>query len=314
MTTPLLFPDVSGFQGRVNWQAVHDSGCPAGWAKATEGTGYTNPDWESDALGMAEVAAGAGSPASTAFIPGAYMFVHQGLGPGQADYFREVAGPLDGFGIFVDVEPYPAIGSYPTYADAAGVVRRLRQLYPGKPVGGYLPPWYWGNQDTTFVDWLYASRYVTGVGSPGWLYSRAPASFWDGYGGRPVEVLQFTSAAVIPGISGQVDCNAFRGTTEQYAQMVLNPLDPPPPPPPNQWQETMMTNLPDLSETAHNDPMFVRRCQALLDPAGVPVQIDGVYGPHTAGAVRHVQSAHGLNPDGVCGPHTWSVLITGADL
>jgi hypothetical protein len=50
-------PDVSSYQGQVDWQAVKQSGCTFGICKATEGTTYTAPtfrkNWEQiDAVGL----------------------------------------------------------------------------------------------------------------------------------------------------------------------------------------------------------------------------------------------------------------------
>lgn len=42
----------------------------------------------------------------------------------------------------------------------------------------------------------------------------------------------------------------------------------------------------------------------MLDPAGV----DGVWGPHTAGAVKQFQASQGLVTDGIVGPKTWKAL------
>lgn len=41
------------------------------------------------------------------------------------------------------------------------------------------------------------------------------------------------------------------------------------------------------------------------------VQIDGIFGPQTEGAVRGFQQALGLTPDGVVGPLTWRALVSG---
>ncbi len=65
------------------------------------------------------------------------------------------------------------------------------------------------------------------------------------------------------------------------------------------------------------DPEEVRALQRLVNaviiaghgPAGIaPLVVDGDYGPRTEAAVRAIQSAHGLIPDGVTGPLTRQVL------
>jgi hypothetical protein len=49
--------------------------------------------------------------------------------------------------------------------------------------------------------------------------------------------------------------------------------------------------------------------QEHLLAAGQSVTLDGGYGPRTVAAVKNFQSIHGLLPDGVIGPQTWSVLF-----
>jgi hypothetical protein len=121
----------------------------------------------------------------------------------------------------VDVEPREPL-SHPTMIDARSCVARLRARYPGHPIGGYIAPWYWGNKDTTFVDYLWKSRYVTGgPASPAALYAKVPPSFWAGYGGSQVSLLQFTDKALIAGVDGPCDCNAYRGTADQLRALVL---------------------------------------------------------------------------------------------
>jgi GH25 family lysozyme M1 (1,4-beta-N-acetylmuramidase) len=296
--------DAASFQRAVNWAQVGRY-TRFGWEKVSEGLTYRNPYWPGSKTAMRDLAA-AGS-----FTPGAYLFLEHGDGARQADYFAQFAGDLDGFGLAVDIEP--TRWSRPSLADAVACVNRLRVLYPRHPVGGYIPRWYWGDADTTFVDWLWASRYLSGIGTPEHLFPQVPAGWWAGYGGRPVSLLQFTSTAVVSGVSGLVDCSAFRGTPEAYAKMVLPGHAPPPPPPATDWQVTLMRSLPLLvrDSTAHGD---VRRAQALLGQAGAPTSIDGLFGVATEIAVKHVQAAHGLHADGQVGQHTWAVLITGADL
>jgi hypothetical protein len=126
---------------------------------------------------------------------------------------------MAGFAIAVDVEP--AAGSKPTAADAHACVARLRHLYPSHPVIGYIPHWYWGDQSTRFVDVLWASNYVTGTGPPATLYAKVTPGQWAAYGGRVPALLQFTNAATVPGVSGPVDCSAFRGTAAQLRARLL---------------------------------------------------------------------------------------------
>ena len=57
---------------------------------------------------------------------------------------------------------------------------------------------------------------------------------------------------------------------------------------------------------------WVREVQMLCGLRGAATSVDGVFGDATAAAVRAVQSAHNLVPDGVVGQATWPVLVTGS--
>jgi GH25 family lysozyme M1 (1,4-beta-N-acetylmuramidase) len=217
MTTPIFGIDAASMQHRVDWAAV-DNSTAFGSEKVTQGTGYTNPYW-ADAKTQLTTRAKA-----TGFVPGAYMFLEQGNATAQANHFAAVAGNLNGFLIFADIEPTGA--SNPTLADAKECVQRLRELYPHHPIGGYIPHWYWGARDTTFVDWLFQSHYVNGSGTPASLYAQVTPDFWDSYGGKTPAVLQFTSSATVPGVAGRCDCSAFRGTPDAFRKLVLPAVAP----------------------------------------------------------------------------------------
>ena len=142
----LFGPDASKWQGDVRWGPV-DATMAFGWEKVTEGPGkgitrgYVSERWGPEKPEMAARARASG------FVPGGYLFLAQGNGAAQADYFADHAGDMAGFAIAVDVEPREATGSFPSMIDARSCVARLRARYPGHPIGGYLPRWYWGTRD-----------------------------------------------------------------------------------------------------------------------------------------------------------------------
>jgi peptidoglycan hydrolase-like protein with peptidoglycan-binding domain len=58
----------------------------------------------------------------------------------------------------------------------------------------------------------------------------------------------------------------------------------------------------------------VRAVQEILQALGFyRGDIDGIYGPGTADAVRRFQAAHGLTPDGIVGPNTYDKLMEAFD-
>ncbi|HWW01686.1 MAG TPA: GH25 family lysozyme [Candidatus Acidoferrum sp.] len=86
-----LGTDVSGYQPSINWMTVKNAGVAFAWAKATEGTGYTNPYFTTQEAG----AQGVG------IYIGAYHFSRPSLNPNiggansadsEAAYFWSVAG------------------------------------------------------------------------------------------------------------------------------------------------------------------------------------------------------------------------------
>ena len=246
--------DCASYQGSPDWAKVF-AVCAGGAEKVTEGAGataYTNPRWAAAKPAMKALA-------PHGFVPLAYMFMDAAeSGASQADYFASVAGDLTGFGIVVDLERAP--NGSPTIAAAQEAAAELRKKYPGHPVGGYAPHWYTGGANLSFFDWLWASEYVGGSGDPAALYRAVPAAWWAPYGGRSPLMLQFTSQAVVAGISGPVDCSAFPGTGAQLASRVLPaPPQPPAPRPPT---------APSAPKETGDGSMLV-----LLTPGQVPVQI-----------------------------------------
>ncbi|MDH6132038.1 GH25 family lysozyme M1 (1,4-beta-N-acetylmuramidase) [Kitasatospora sp. MAA4] len=76
--------DVSSYQGSVNWSAAAGAGARFAYVKATEGTGYTNPDFTQQYNGSY----------NTGLIRGAYHFAlpNASSGATQANYFVSHGG------------------------------------------------------------------------------------------------------------------------------------------------------------------------------------------------------------------------------
>ncbi|WP_416211384.1 transglycosylase family protein [Frankia sp. Cas3] len=63
----------------------------------------------------------------------------------------------------------------------------------------------------------------------------------------------------------------------------------------------------DLVDQVRSD---VRSWQHQMNSLGYKIQIDGRYGPESAGAASRLQADKGLAVDGICGPETWGVTFT----
>jgi lysozyme len=186
----IYYPDISGYQAGIDLK-----GALAVAVKATEGTGYLNPDYaraKSDAA------------ANGAFFF-AYHFLRQGSTAAQAAWCYSKVGKTP---LMLDVEVTGT--STPTLADVTAFVDAYRGL------GGivhltYLPHWYWqANLGSPSLAPL-ATRGLLLVSSSYTSYTDADSGIgWQPYGGMTPTVWQYTDSLVFNGIP--VDFNAFRGS------------------------------------------------------------------------------------------------------
>lgn len=90
----------------------------------------------------------------------------------------------------------------------------------------YLPRWYWqeiGSPSLVGLPSLWSSRYPDNVaGSLADEFADVPASYWNGYGGLGVTVLQFTSSVRVAGRQ-PLDANAYIGTRAELAAVLGSP-------------------------------------------------------------------------------------------
>jgi peptidoglycan hydrolase-like protein with peptidoglycan-binding domain len=96
-----------------------------------------------------------------------------------------------------------------------------------------------------------------------------------------------------------------------------------PPSPVPAWQEAIMNTLPTLKQGAKDTPghvYYVSRMQALIKVLGeinnlavaACQETSGTFDAATTAALKQVQGHFGLTADGICGPKSWSVLVTGS--
>lgn len=216
--------DVSSYQPGISMAEVAREGFAFAFCKATEGTGYTNPDYAQQIAGAK--AAG--------LVAGAYHFLSPGNGAGQADYFLSVVGNPAGLVLVLDVEAG-------AYADVMAFVAEIERRIPGYHPVIYSGSWFWsghlGNPPSPAGCPLWDSKYVTAVGPASAVYAGVPASYWTpGYGSwQHSTILQFTSNAVVAGFQ-RVDASAFLGTVDQLRALACGyaapkPAQPAPKPP-----------------------------------------------------------------------------------
>lgn len=174
--------------------------------KATEGASYQDPEFN---INLAEARAAGQLVAAYHYVRDSAWIANQVLNI-QRTVPRDVP-------VILDVE------------DGSGGIEMTHGLVVALGRAGYrvpllyLPRWYWqslGRPSLAGLPPLWSSRYPDNtVGSLADEWADVPASYWDGYGGLSVAVLQFTSSSRVAGHQ-PLDANAYRGTRQQLAQLL----------------------------------------------------------------------------------------------
>jgi lysozyme len=213
--------DISHYQGRPNFSQVAASGVLAMIHKATEGTGYSDPDRATNCSNALK----AGIAVCT------YHFLKHGNADAQMDYYLSVIEPEDGERVVVDYED-----SACTIGDLHEAVQRLLDyghdlqitVYSGNLLKEQL-----GNSHDDFLAQntdLWLAQYTSGT--PSWPKGTYPIySLW-----------QYSESGTIPGISdAAVDLNEFNGSDENLIKWIGPAGGRPEPGPPAVAQEVNIT-------------------------------------------------------------------------
>jgi GH25 family lysozyme M1 (1,4-beta-N-acetylmuramidase) len=263
-------PDVSSYQGVVNWRAVKASGADFAFAKATEGTGYHDRQFPRNW----------GQMQHEGLVRGAYDFGRPApwrSGATEARYFTAYVNANGGFRhsfAVLDMEAQTGMSQAALrrwIVDWISEVRRTAQGEAGIAV--YTGAWFWTPHVGAWSPpgaalWIsaYGSRPVLPAGWRGWDFWQ----FTDGvYGPQPHST---------PGI-GRGDINVFSGSRSRllglaghlqshaYASRTLR-------------VGSLGTDVRGF-QNALNKRLHARRLQR--------VHVDGVYGPKTETAKHRIE-------------------------
>lgn len=313
-------------RGPINWQSVRGAGIEVAIAKASEGDPagyhYTDP-WFVRAVTDANAAGLALMGGYHCLAAGDVTSINR-----QVDWLISRAGEVGGVAKgwwMLDIEPFTELtsrGMAPRLSDVLAFESRWMSL-TGQPIAHYLPHWYWtqwGSPDLSAIRGpVVSSNYpVTATMAFDQLYARDGGDSgpgWAPYGGKTPTLWQFGSSNAVPGVVGNCDANAFKGTLDQLIPLlggVRLVSTPPTPITPVSGGDPIMSALPTLQQGSLGPT--VKNLQALLNTHGYGLAVDGQFGPLTRGATVKFQTAMHIGVDGIVGQHTWSCLLLGHDL
>jgi GH25 family lysozyme M1 (1,4-beta-N-acetylmuramidase) len=203
--------DVSHYQGSINWSSVKSAGIQFAWIKATEGTSYKDPNFNSYYL----------NAYNAGVIRGAYHFARPDLSTGatQATYFASHGGAWSRDNLtlpgMLDLEG----GCYSKSASAMqSWILDFYNTYKaktGRDVVIYTSPSWW---NSCTGGWSGMSSR-----SPLWVANWTSASDPTIPNGFPYATIwQYTDSGSVSGISGAVDRDRFNGDHSRLLALANN--------------------------------------------------------------------------------------------
>lgn len=195
-------PDVSSWQGVVDWNAVRQDGASFGITKITEGVNYVNPYAKDNWQGMADN--------KLVRVQYHYARVSQNSYGNEAEFFLRNMLPVDsGDIVALDLEMDsrdPRFIHSANWAD--GWLKRIADEL------GFQPMLYCNAGILRDPDQGFITHSEMGEKTGLWLAAwdevfPAAVAPW-----QTVALWQFTNSGIVPGIAGAVDLNIFNGTLE----------------------------------------------------------------------------------------------------
>ncbi|MFF6813191.1 lysozyme [Streptomyces sp. NPDC012403] len=208
--------DVSHWQGAINWTSVRNSGIQFAWMKATEGTTYKDPSFNTN------------YPAAyrAGVIRGAYHFAlpNASSGATQANYFVNSGGGWSRDNLtlpgVLDIEhnPYGAMCYGLSTTQMRSWINDFYNTYKSRT-----------SRDV--VIYTTASWWNTCTGNWTGMYSKSPlwVAHWTSAASPTIPsgfptwtVWQYTSTGSVSGVSGNVDRNQFNGSRDRLLALANN--------------------------------------------------------------------------------------------
>lgn len=216
MATDLIIPDVSEYQGTINWAALA-AACPAVIIRLHNGTRLDNYGPQNRA----------GAHTHGVQAVGLYQYLPAAVDPATAAHeLCDAIGALDpGEWPILDLEEGAGDQSGRAHTWYSTVAARLHdgpeeELYSG--------------------EYFYNAHRLAAAGfSRTWL-----AAYGSGEPSEAHELWQFTDARTFPGVAGTNDASIFHGTVEQLLAHINPPAPTPPPAAAPALLENTMGQLP----------------------------------------------------------------------
>jgi lysozyme len=213
--TPPLGVDVSEFQGVIDWPTVARSGVAFAFARATFGSNRVDARYLANAKAMRDAGV----------VPGAYHFLTREPVVAQAAAFVRWAHPHHMHALDVEYQGM----------DVAGWVAAYRKHYPTKPLIIYTGRDLWraavGAAHGSGPLWLAGAQpnaYVPGSGTLAQQWAKVGLADgglpWGGW--QEWSFMQYTNTAIVPGISGYVDGDAFNGSIQLLRDLGSTDMEP----------------------------------------------------------------------------------------
>lgn len=212
-------PDVSHYQGTVNWPVVKAAGAQFAFVKATDGLTYVDPTFNRNWPSIYKAGI---------LVRGAYHYAHIENDPvAEAQHYVITVQAGGGFhnGDFavLDAEDICSASKKVDVRHTQAWIMawlnevvRLTGLKRGR-VLVYTGAWWWGPR-------AGGSAAPALAGHPLWLAAYAPESRISFQPWRTWRFWQYTSSGRVPGINGNVDRNYFNGTYRGLWWLAGRPL------------------------------------------------------------------------------------------